>query len=75
MKPYDFQVLIEKMKAAGLDVAEQGARAALVASLDWLTESIKNSPSLLDNLLLLVLPEAKAAALKEIDKIDGKVSV
>ncbi len=75
MKPYDFQVLIEKMKAAGLDVAEQGARAALVASMDWLTESIKASPSLLDNILLILLPEAKAAALKEIDKIDGKQNV
>lgn len=70
---YDFQKLIDSMKSKGLDVAEQGARAALIATLDWLTESVKESKTPFDDVLLLVIPKAKEIALKEIDAINGKV--
>lgn len=68
---YDFQKLIELLKSKGLDVAEQGARAALIATLDWLTDAVKTSSTPFDDVLLLVLPKLKEIALKEIDKMNG----
>lgn len=72
---YDIKVLIEKLKTKGIDLAEKAARDAVNEVFDWVTESVKTSSTPFDDVLLLVLPKAKEMALKEVDKIDGKVNV
>jgi hypothetical protein len=72
-KAYDLKALAEKMKSKGLDLAEEGAKIAVVSMLEWLEESAVKSENKYDDLSLAVLPLIKPAILKEIDKIDGQV--
>lgn len=72
-KAYDVKVLVEKLKAKGLDMAEDVAKVALVEVLDWISESAKVSNNNYDDLFIAVMPMLKAEMLKQIDKIDGQV--
>lgn len=71
-KAYDTKVLVAKLKAKGLDIAEDVAAVALVEILDWVVESAKASNNSYDDLFIAVMPLLKAEMLKQIDKIDGK---
>jgi len=71
-KAYDLNALGEKLKARGLDVAEDMARVIVEELFDWLAESAILSETPYDNLLAPVYPMAKKAALDQVDKIDGK---
>jgi hypothetical protein len=70
---YDVQDLLARFKAAGLDLAEDGAKAAFVAVTAWFKESAKLSATPFDDVALVVLPTLEKTALEALDKIDGKV--
>ena len=72
-KAYDGQALVEKLKARGLDVAEDVATEVLGAVFEFFEESAVLSENKYDDLVLAILPMLKNEALKAIDKIDGEV--
>jgi hypothetical protein len=72
-KAYDVKALVEKLKARGLDVAEDIAGEVLEAVFEFFQESAVMSENKYDDLVLAILPMLKAEALKAIDKIDGKI--
>lgn len=71
-KAYNTKVLIEELKAKGLDLSEDAAVHALDAVLAWIEKSAKLSENTYDDLLLAVLPLVKPELMKQIDKIDGQ---
>jgi len=72
-KPFDLKYLGEKMKEAGLDIAEESLGKGAVVFFDFLDESAKLSQNMVVKLVASLLPEARKAVLEQIDKIDGKV--
>ena len=72
-KAYDVKALAEKLKARGLNVAEDVATEVLGAVFEFFEESAVLSENKYDDLLLAILPMLKSEALKAIDKIDGEV--
>jgi len=72
-KAYDPKLLVEKLKAVGLDVAEDAAVRVVEAVFDWATESAKLSENKIDDVIAALLPTLKPAIFEAIDKIDGEV--
>jgi hypothetical protein len=70
---YEIGKLVEKLKVVGLDVAEDGAKKAVVEVFAWVEESAKESSIPYDDLALIVLPKVKDFVIEQLDKIDGKV--
>lgn len=70
-KAYDLKALVEKLKAKGLDVAEDAAKIVVEESFAWVEESAKLSATPYDDLLIAVIPVMKKEVLKAVDKIDG----
>jgi len=70
-KAYDAKVLVAKLKARGLDVAEEAAKVLIEESFTWVEESAKLSATPYDDMGLVIIPKLKELALKEVDKIDG----
>lgn len=68
----DFQPLLEKLKAEGLEVAEDAAKVVVEAVLEWAEDAVTKSENKYDDLLLAVLPVVKAELLKLVDEIDGE---
>lgn len=71
-KAYDTKVLVEELKAKGLDVAEDAAAHVLDAVLNWFEASARLSKNKYDDLVIAIVPMLKEEVLKQIDKIDGK---
>lgn len=72
-KAYDVKALVEIIKGKGLDIAEEGAKVAVEAVIEWLEKSAVASANPYDNLLVAVYPIVKQKALEQVDKIDGVV--
>ena len=72
-KAYDVKDLVEKLKDAGLEVAEEAAKAVVESVLDWVQESAALSPNKWDDLIAGFIPAAKPAIMEALDKIDGEV--
>lgn len=72
-KAYDLKVLVEKLKAKGLDVAEETAKVIVSETLDWVQESAPKSPTNIDDIVAMAIPFVKPKILEAIDKIDGQV--
>lgn len=72
MEAYKLSGLLEKLKAKGLDVAEDGAKVIVEATLEWVQESAVASANKYDDLAVVLVSALKESILKEIDKIDGK---
>ena len=70
---YDLKDLGEKMKAAGLDVAEEGAGKAYQALKAWFVESAALSQNKFDDMVVPFLGQVDAVVLPQIDKLNGKV--
>lgn len=73
-KPYDVQVLLERLKEAGLDVTEEAARKLVSVSVAWFAESAVLSPTPIDDVFAALVPAFQKAVLAEVDKINGKVN-
>ena len=71
-KAFDVKDLAARLKARGLDLAEEAGKIVVEEVLNWTEESVKLSENKFDDAALLVLPMVKEAALKAVDKIDGK---
>lgn len=71
-KAYDIKVLGERLKAKGLDVAEDVLRDALKEVIGWIKESAVLSVNPYDNMLEAVFPLIEPILLEQIDKIDGQ---
>ena len=69
---YDLKVLGEKLKARGLDLAEDALIILIEESFSWVEDSAKISETPYDDMGLIVLPQLKSLALSGADKIDGK---
>lgn len=72
MAAYDLKVFVEKLKARGLDVAEDAAKGVIEDVFVFVEESVKESPTPYDDLLLGIMPVIKSEVLKAVEKIDGK---
>jgi len=71
--PYDISALVAGLKTTGLNVTEDAAKAIVEQVCVWFETSAKLSATPFDDVALVVLPQFKAAVLKELDKIDGAV--
>lgn len=71
-KAYDVKELALKLRANGLELAEEAAEAVVVATFDWLEESAKLSATPYDDMALIVLPQVRGMVGKYVNKIDGK---
>lgn len=72
MKPYDLAVLGQKLKAKGLDVAEESLKILVNETLDWVAESAPASPNKIDDVVAMAIPFIKPKILEAVDKIDGQ---
>ena len=72
MKAYDLKKLTERLKARGLDVAEEAAAVIVEELSDWVVESAPISKTPFDDVLVAVMPIMKKELLKVVDKIDGQ---
>jgi hypothetical protein len=72
-KAFDVQDLLLKLKSKGLNVAEEAAKDVVESVLDWAGESVVLTENKFDDMVIPFIPQLKAAALAEIDKIDGEV--
>lgn len=72
VKAYDVKVLTEKLKARGLDLAEEAATIIVEETFNWVAESAPISKTPYDDMLMVVIPPVKKMILTEVDKIDGQ---
>lgn len=70
-KAYDIKVLGEKLKAKGLDMAEESVKILAESVFEWVEESASISPNIYDDLIKLAMPQIKEVVFKAVDKIDG----
>lgn len=69
---WEIQGLIDKLKARGLDIAEDAAKIVIEETIAWVDESVTLSENKIDDVVKVALPMIKEAALNYADKIDGK---
>lgn len=69
---YDFQVLVGKLKARGLDNAEKLAAELYLDMKAWLKESAAKSATPFDDMAVNFVDQLDVAILPQIDKINGK---
>ncbi len=72
-KAYDLKALVAKLKARGLDLAEDGAIIVIEEAFAWLEESAPLSATPYDDMALVVFPPLKKMILEAADGIDGKI--
>lgn len=72
-KAYDLKALADKLKARGLELAEDGAKGVVEDVFAFLEESAKLSSTPFDDMALIILPKVKEMLLGAVDKIDGQV--
>lgn len=70
-KAYDLGVLGEKLKARGLDLAEEAVGIIYVELKAWLKESALVSENKIDDVVAAFLDQLDPIVLPQIDKIDG----
>jgi hypothetical protein len=74
MEPNFKDIIVAKLKARGLNIAEDAAGEAVKALFEAIQEYVTSSPNKYDDLSLAVLPAVQAMVLKEVDKIDGVIA-
>lgn len=72
-KAYELKALGLKLKARGLDLAEDAAKIIVEETLSWVGESAVMSPTPFDDVVAVVMPPLKGLILAQVDKIDGVV--
>ena len=71
-KAYDIKDLAQKLKDAGLPIAEQAAGALLDKVVLWIKESAALSKTPYDDMAMVLIPLIEVKIKEEIAKIDGK---
>lgn len=69
-KAYDLKELVNKVKAKGLPMLEDGAEKLLEAVFEWLDESAVVSKGKIDDMFRPVYPLIQEQVKKQVDKID-----
>lgn len=72
-KAYDVAVLLEKLKARGLDLAEEAGKIVVEEVTEWVVESAQISKTPFDDVAIVAMPAIKKLALEQVDKIDGQI--
>ena len=67
------KMIVEKLKAKGLDLGEEVARDIVVAVFEVAEEITKATPNPVDDAVFGIVKGFEAKILAAIDKIDGKV--
>lgn len=71
-KAYDLKALGERLKAKGLDIAEEALAMAVGETMDWVAESAVISDTPYDDMAVVIVPPLKKQVLGLVDKIDGE---
>ena len=71
-KPFDVKNLEARLKAKGLDAAEELVKLAASEIFDWTQESVMIHPNPFVKFAAPIVAQVKQIALEEIDKIDGQ---
>lgn len=69
-KAYDVKLLLEKLKAEGLEVAEESAKILVKAVFEWLEESADLSENAYDDMAKVVYPKVKEMILDKAEDIN-----
>lgn len=69
---YEVKALVAKLKAKGLDVAEEAAKVIVEETFAWVGEEAVKSENKIDDLLVAIIPVIKPHVLSAVDKIDGE---
>lgn len=69
-KAYDLKVLLDLLKAQGLEVAEESAKVLVSVLFDWVQMSAMKSENKYDDILAVLMPVIKPELMKAIDKIN-----
>lgn len=72
-KAFDVQDLLERLKAKGLDAAEDIAKIVASEVIDWSAESLALHENVYIKLFAPIVAGAKGPVLEQLDKIDKKV--
>jgi hypothetical protein len=72
-KAYDVKILKERIKAKGLDIAEEALVILVDQTLGWMEDSAKMSENKWDDMIAVFASIAKPMIMEQIDKIDGEV--
>jgi len=67
---YDLKALGDKLKAQGLELAEDGAENVYVSVKEWLKESAEKSTNAIDNVVTSFLDQLDPVVLPLIDEIN-----
>jgi len=70
---YDIKALGEKLKAKGLDVAEEAVKILVEETLVWVQEEALKSENKVDDIVAPVIAAVKPWILEQVDKIDKQV--
>ena len=72
MNGYNFNELLEELKAEGLGLAEDAAEKVYAAVKRWLAKSAQASDTPIDDIVIALFPQIDKLLLPQIDKIDGE---
>lgn len=72
-KPFDIQDLKDRLKAKGLDAAEEVLKVVANEAIDWISESCVLHENAFVKVGGAIVSAAKPAVMKELDKVDGQV--
>jgi len=72
-KSFDLKNLTERLKAKGLDIAEDAAMLLINETFAWTEESLAMHPNPYVKFALPVVQTIKPLIVAEADKIDGKI--
>jgi len=71
--PYDLVGLTNRLRAIGLDIAEDAAKAVMDEVLVWIMDSASLSENKVDDFLHAIIPIAKPHIDELIESIDGEI--
>lgn len=71
-KAFDAKDLAARLKARGLDIAEELVKVAVEETLTWIEESVALTETKVDDIAAPVIEGMKPWVMKQIDQIDGK---
>lgn len=70
---YDYKVLVDRLKAIGIVIAEEAIEQAIEEVVGWLKESALLSATPYDDILAVAYPMLETQLKAQADKIDGVI--
>jgi hypothetical protein len=66
---FDVKDLVERLKSAGLPLAEEAAHAVVKSVFDWVEYGVKETPTPIDDVALALMPPLRAFIDSKLDGI------